>query len=155
MIAFTADFNLKDSFSESTFTLLFEVTKNYRNTSEMHEFAVTQSILDIAVKTAEENGNGRVLKIYLNIGQLSSIIDDSVQFIFDFLSKGTRADGAKLCMNRIPAKVWCCDCCAVSHQNLPITTECPACGSSGLVMYGGDEFHIESIELENEDSGCN
>jgi len=46
----------------------------------MHELAVTENILSIASKHAQESGATRVTAINLVIGQLSSIVDDSVQF---------------------------------------------------------------------------
>ncbi|MEM5770191.1 MAG: hydrogenase maturation nickel metallochaperone HypA, partial [Bacillota bacterium] len=53
----------------------------------MHEMAVTKNILDIALESAREADNARVMEINLVIGELSSVVDDSVQFYFDALSK--------------------------------------------------------------------
>jgi Zn finger protein HypA/HybF involved in hydrogenase expression len=60
----------------------------------MHELFVTEQIRDIAVRYANEAGAGRITALYLVIGELSSIVDDSVQFYWDFVSEGTVAAGA-------------------------------------------------------------
>lgn len=116
----------------------------------MHEMAVTQSILDIVIQTANQNNSPKVEKIYLVIGELSSYIDESIQFIFDFLSKGTCAEEASLVIRKVPANALCSSCCHTFEQKKPLIHECPACGSLGLSITGGDEFYIESIEVEDE-----
>jgi hydrogenase nickel incorporation protein HypA/HybF len=52
----------------------------------MHELAVTEHILDIALKHAQNANALSVDEIYLVIGQLSSIVDDSIQFYWDIFS---------------------------------------------------------------------
>jgi hydrogenase nickel incorporation protein HypA/HybF len=46
----------------------------------MHEMVVTENILNIATRHALHAGAKRVTDIHITIGQLSSIVDDSVQF---------------------------------------------------------------------------
>ena len=46
----------------------------------MHELPVTESILEIALRHAQEAGARRITDLYLIIGQLSTIVDDSIQF---------------------------------------------------------------------------
>ena len=76
----------------------------------MHELAVTESILNIAVQHASQAGAVRVTDLHLVIGQLSSIVDDSVQFYWDMISEGTICAGAELHFERRPATLKCLDC---------------------------------------------
>lgn len=71
----------------------------------MHELAVTQSVLDLAMKHAERAGAGHITRINLVIGELSGIMDDSVQFYFDFVSKDTLAEEAQLAFEWLPARI--------------------------------------------------
>ena len=111
----------------------------------MHELAVTESILDIALR--HSNGAKRITNIYLVIGQLSSIVDDSVQFYWDIVAKDTAAQGARLVFRRIPAQLHCLDCdnrYAPAHDNF----DCPHCNSHHVKVTAGNEFFIEAIDIE-------
>lgn len=113
----------------------------------MHEMAVTQSILTITCQHAERANAARITDIHLVIGQLSSIVDDSIQFYWDFIAAGTLAEGATLHFERIPAQLTCNDCShtfALTAGLMP----CPICDSLNLSVTAGDEFYIASIDIE-------
>jgi len=116
----------------------------------VHELAVTQSLLDIAIKHAEKANAERITDLYLVIGQLSSIIDDSVQFYWDFVSEGSVAEGATLHFNRIPAKFQCLDC---SNEYVLTLDDysCPRCKSLATSVIQGDEFYLQSIIVEEKE----
>jgi hydrogenase nickel incorporation protein HypA/HybF len=113
----------------------------------MHERAVTESLLEIATRHASNAGAKRITDLYLVIGQLSSIIDDSVQFYWDLVAEGTLAHGAALHFKRIPIEMSCLDC---NHRYAPEREDfaCPACGSSHIKILAGDEFYLEAINIE-------
>jgi hydrogenase nickel incorporation protein HypA/HybF len=113
----------------------------------MHELAVTESILDIVCRHAAEAGAERVVRIHLVIGELSSIVDDSVQFYFDFLSEQSCARGAELTFRRLPVQV---ECRACGHSWEPETADwtCPQCGEAQARVMTGNEFYVDSIEVE-------
>lgn len=113
----------------------------------MHEYAVTQNILNIAVEEVQKAGAARVVQVNLVIGDLSTIIDESVQLYFDLLSQETPAQGAKLVFKRIPAEFQCRDCRQVYEK--PVKGfDCPVCGGLGMPTGRGREFYIESLMVE-------
>lgn len=116
----------------------------------MHELAVTQGILDVVVAAAQQAGGYPVRSIALVIGDMSSIVDDSVQFYFDILSQGTLAQGATLHVRREPAQLTCWACGAQSYAVAPFPEACTQCGSNHLHVSGGRAFSIESIEVDHE-----
>lgn len=112
----------------------------------MHELAVTESILDIAQKHAIQAQAARVTDIYIVMGKLSSIVDDSIQFYWDMISQDTMCVGAKLHFNRIPAKLVCLSC--GNNYNLDDgLTPCPQCSSTQVKVISGEEFWVDSIEI--------
>ena len=112
----------------------------------MHELSVTQSILDIVCRHAKRAEASSVIRIHLTVGELSSIVDDSVQFYFDYLAQNTIAAGAELVFNRLPVTLSCQSC---QHAWQPDSADwaCPACGTAEAAIVGGREFLIDSIEV--------
>ncbi len=113
----------------------------------MHELSVTESILEIALRHANQANAKRITNLYLVIGQLASIVDDSVQFYWDIISKDTIADGATLHFRRLPAQLLCQDC---HHQYSPSGDgfSCPDCSSDHVKVISGEEFFMEAIDVE-------
>ena len=115
----------------------------------MHELPVVQSLLEITLEHAARHHARRVVALNLVIGQLSSIVDDCVQFYWDILARDTVAEGARLNFRRIPARFRCRDCGAdfsLDENSLL----CPGCGGFHLQLLQGDEFRLESIDIEEE-----
>ncbi|MBP8974431.1 MAG: hydrogenase maturation nickel metallochaperone HypA [Anaerolineae bacterium] len=113
----------------------------------VHELGVTQSILEIALRHARQAGAARIREVNLVIGELSSIVDDSVQFYWDMISEGTIGHGAVLTFTRIPATLRCQDC----EHEFPLNHHdyaCPVCGSSKVVVADGEQFYLESIDVD-------
>ncbi|MHC1784907.1 MAG: hydrogenase maturation nickel metallochaperone HypA [Anaerolineaceae bacterium] len=113
----------------------------------MHELSITENILQIALKHAEQAHAARVTDINLVIGSLSSVIDDSVQFYWDFLSENTICHKAGLHFDRRPA-VLKCRSCANEYKIEGSLEACPACQGENIQIISGEEFFLDSIEIE-------
>lgn len=113
----------------------------------MHEFAVTRSMLDIVIAETEKAEATRVTEIHLAIGEISSIIDNSVQAYFDAFSRGSIAEGAILKFNRIKPEFICNGCGYVFIYDGK-RFDCPVCGETGSMSDKGQEFYIERIIVE-------
>jgi hydrogenase nickel incorporation protein HypA/HybF len=116
----------------------------------MHEMAVTQSLLDIVLKEAMAAGAKKVNGVNLVIGELSGLVDDSIQFYFDFMTKGTIAEGAKLNFKRVRAKMKC-RACGEEFVTAPDEWVCPKCQQWQAEVVAGKEFYIDSIEVDDAD----
>ncbi len=116
----------------------------------MHELAITQNILEIALRHAQERRATRISELYLVIGQWASVLDDSVQFYWDIVSDGTIAKGATLHFSRIAAQMHCSDC---NRDYAPAAEGlfCPTCHGQHTKIIHGDEFYLESIEIDTPD----
>lgn len=116
----------------------------------MHELFVSQNLLQLALEHAERVSAVRITAIDLLIGELASVIDDSLAFHWDIISRDTIAEGAELRFNRVPAKVYCRDC---AEENTLVNGQliCPLCGGYNISPTEGTEFLLQSIEVETDD----
>jgi len=114
----------------------------------MHELAITQRIAEIAIRHAEENNAAHITDLYLVLGDLSSVVDDSVQFYWDIVTEGTLCEGATLHFKRIPAKLRCRECGHSYTLSDGKLSFCPQCESANVEVFQGKEFRLESIEIE-------
>ena len=113
----------------------------------MHELSVTEALLALAVQHAQSVQAERITGVYVVIGQLSSVIDESVQFYWDLISAGTLAAGAQLHFRRVPAAFRCADC----RHEYALTAEalaCPACGSVRVSLIAGEALYLEALDIE-------
>ena len=113
----------------------------------MHELSVTENILEIALRHAETAEAKQIKDLYIVIGDLSSIIDDSVQFYWDILTKNTIAEESILHFRRIPTQLECKNCDQVYQPN-GMNLACPSCKGTQINIISGNEFYLESINIE-------
>ncbi len=113
----------------------------------MHELAITQSMVDLVLEEAEKAGASKVGKISLIIGEMSGYVEDCVRFYFDFFTKGTIAEGAKLSFNMIPCQARCRDC-GKTFEPRELNWTCPYCQGSRMEIIAGNELRVESIEVD-------
>jgi hydrogenase nickel incorporation protein HypA/HybF len=113
----------------------------------LHELSIALSLLDLALKHASHAGAKRITDLHLVIGDLSSVVDDSLQFHWGIIAEDTPAQGARLHFDRRPTLLQCTAC---DHHFAPQNGYfgCPECGSLQVHIIQGDEFLLEAIEVE-------
>ncbi|KAB8334396.1 hydrogenase maturation nickel metallochaperone HypA [Scytonema tolypothrichoides VB-61278] len=109
----------------------------------MHELGITQNIVAIVAEYA--NGT-QVKRVLLEIGKLSAILPEAVQFCFDICTQGTVLEGAKLDILETPGLAKCRQCGAEIPLEKPFGI-C-RCGSVHLDLIAGEELKIKEIEIE-------
>ncbi|MDP1548002.1 MAG: hydrogenase maturation nickel metallochaperone HypA [Anaerolineales bacterium] len=110
----------------------------------MHELSLTQNLLEIALQNA---GDKRIVRVNLLMGELSDEREESIQFYWDDIAKGTLAEKAVLHFQRVQAEMKCLDCETVFHPT-EIVAACPSCRSHRLTLVSGDDVKLESIDVE-------
>ncbi|MGQ9588714.1 MAG: hydrogenase maturation nickel metallochaperone HypA [Planctomycetota bacterium] len=118
----------------------------------MHELAVTQSLLETALRHARREGAVRVTRLRLVLGDLSTFVDESVRFYWNIVSKDTLCEGAELEFRRTPAR-FSCRSCGTEYAARGELAPCPRCGGEDVRVAGGDEFHLESMDIEMAEEG--
>ena len=114
----------------------------------MHELAVTEQTLASALRHAAAAQATKITRIHLVVGQLSSIVDESVQFYWHLIAAGTIAEDAVLSFERRPAQMRCLACHARFALAEQSDFRCPHCDSPDIMVEGGDELLLESMEIE-------
>jgi hydrogenase nickel incorporation protein HypA/HybF len=115
----------------------------------MHEVSVMRNLLDIVEAAAEREGTDRIDVIHLRIGEMTGINFESLEFAFEILSKGTRAEGAKLEYDKVDLLGRCSGCsCEFSPDDLVF--RCPECGSGRVDIIAGREMEVDYILLDEE-----
>ncbi|BCR06577.1 putative hydrogenase nickel incorporation protein HypA [Desulfuromonas versatilis] len=113
----------------------------------MHEVGITQSIVEIAERTARSGGAKRVLSVTVEIGALSGVIPEAVEFCFEACSKGTFLENARLIIERVPGMGRCPNCAGETEIDA-YSCECPACGAFGLETLQGKELRVKEMEID-------
>ncbi|ACZ62324.1 hydrogenase maturation nickel metallochaperone HypA [Dehalococcoides sp. THU3] len=115
----------------------------------MHELSITEELLKTIVAKAEEAKARKISRINLVIGEYAGVVEDSVKMCFDILSQDTMAKGALLEFKRIPAE-FRCRLCGHTFPSGQHSLVCPKCQGWNAEVIAGNEFFIESIEVDDE-----
>ena len=116
----------------------------------MHELSVAGAVLDTALRHAEDR---RVLVVSLRVGHLRQVIPDSLAFYWDIVSRDTPAEGARLDLLVVPARLRCSGCADEWDMEGTPEFRCPRCAVGEVEVIAGNELEVDSIEVE-EESEC-
>ena len=104
----------------------------------MHELSLASAVVD----TVERHADGQpVSVISMRIGALRQVVAESLELYVELVGRGTAAEGARLEIEHVPARLRCCG----EWEAPPFS--CRVCGRGGEVV-AGDEFLVESIYIE-------
>jgi hydrogenase nickel incorporation protein HypA/HybF len=112
----------------------------------MHELALAEAIVDVAVRHA---AGRRVTKVEVSVGALRQVVPDALEFAFGLVAQGTALDGAELELTHIAAAGRCRTCAAESvMEDFPL--RCARCGGLEMDVLAGEELQVEALELDDE-----
>ncbi len=113
----------------------------------MHEMGVAQQMVDIALGAIPKDiENPRVEVLNLRIGRLAAVVEDSLRFCMEIISKDTPLEGAKLVIEAVDVVARCGGC---NHEWVidgPVF-QCPVCSDGKVELLSGRELEISSIEI--------
>jgi hydrogenase nickel incorporation protein HypA/HybF len=110
----------------------------------MHELSLSSAIVNTVVKHA---AGRRVSLVSLRIGAMRQVVPDTLEFYFAFVAEGTVCEGARLEQELLPTRLRCAGCARDWEIDLP-DFRCPGCGTGAVDVVTGNEFEVESIEVE-------
>jgi hydrogenase nickel incorporation protein HypA/HybF len=110
----------------------------------VHELSLSSAIVNTVAKHARGR---RVTVVNLRVGRLRQVIPDTLEFYFQFMARDSVCEGAQLMQEVVPARLRCRTCDHEWAIEIP-AFRCPACAGSAVEVASGDEFEVESIEVE-------
>ena len=113
----------------------------------MHELSIMQSALDLALEQARKAGAKRLLELRLRIGALSGVVPEALEFAFEALTPGTLAEGARLALEKVPARFWCAHC-GREFESDDLFADCPDCQRPSGELRAGRELELASLEID-------
>ena len=113
----------------------------------MHEMSIASSIIEIVGSEAGKAGAGKVSEVELEIGTLSGIEYESLDFALSVMAPGTVIEGAAIVVKRPGGRAKCFDCSHEFETSTPINI-CPRCNSYGCNIVSGKELRVSSILIE-------
>ena len=114
----------------------------------MHELSVAEEIISIANQYIPVDNNSDVISVKVEIGKLSNILSDSLEFCFDALTADTPLNGARLIIKEIPVTVKCEQCGDITEVE-KVLFQCGICESSKVKLLTGNELKVTEIELND------
>ena len=116
----------------------------------MHELSIAISIVDTAIKQASLASVQHVSEVELDIGRLSGIEYEALEFALEVASKDTMLQETRFRINRVEPIAECPDC---EHLYTPerMYSQCPECNKQGIKLIRGTELQIKSLLVEQND----
>lgn len=113
----------------------------------MHELGIVMQVIDQVEKAAEENRVSKVLKLRMEVGEVSSVVPELFTDCFQWAKKKTvHMQEAELDMVILEAISYCQDC-KQTYKTTAYARQCPHCGSGSTYLVTGNEINIKDIEV--------
>jgi hydrogenase nickel incorporation protein HypA/HybF len=109
----------------------------------MHEFRITQNLLDVALQKAKAR---RIVNVNLLIGPFSEDREESIQFYWKDLARGTPGENAKLHFQHVQADMKCFGCSGTLGFD-DKGSICVYCQNNTSQLSSGEDVKLESIEV--------
>lgn len=112
----------------------------------MHELGLMQNIVDTIQNHVRSNNVEKVMKVILEVGKVSGVVPESLEFCFEICTKDTALEGAELEIRNVAA-VARCKGCGQEFDLVASDFSCPTCEKSEWEMLSGRELIIKGLEV--------
>ena len=120
----------------------------------MHELGIVVKVLEQVDAAAEEYRAEKILKVTMEVGEVSSIVPDLFTDAFDWAKKKTRfAQEAELEMIIIEGRTYC-KSCGETYKTTEHGKRCPYCGSYETYLLTGDQVIIKDVAAVFAEDGA-
>ena len=114
----------------------------------MHELSIAMGIVELAEKEAQKAGGTEIEVIELEIGKLSGVEKEALDFAWPVATKNSMLANAKVKIDSPAGRARCLECnFEFDVENL--YDSCPKCNSYFKDIYQGKELRIKSIIIKD------
>ncbi len=113
----------------------------------MHEFSIAMNIVEIASEHARKENASVVREIEIEVGTLSGVVLDALEFSLEAAVKDSILEGARRNIVVIPGRARCRSCSHVFDVG-DFYTVCPRCGTPAPEIIQGRELRVKSLLVE-------
>lgn len=113
----------------------------------MHELGITQSIVEIALRTAAGQQAKKIHSVTLEVGSLAGVVAEALEFCYEACSKDSLLEGSQLIIEAVQARARCRDC-AADYPLTDLLACCPVCNSAASDLICGEELRIKEMEID-------
>lgn len=117
----------------------------------MHEYSAANNLVDLVLKECNKNniqGKNKVKVISVVIGKLNWIYPEIFNDCFHIISQNSILENSSLKIIGKPAQIKCRNCNEITEIIEPIFI-CKNCLSCEVDIVSGQEFYLESIEVDD------
>ncbi len=120
----------------------------------MHEISIAGAIIDAVLDAARKNEAKKVEEVFIEIGELTALNPEQLKFIFETITAGTIAEGARYNIEVIKPLINCKKCeyngpiefFEKLHFFLPVI-KCPKCGETEIDIIAGRDCCVKKIKI--------
>jgi hydrogenase nickel incorporation protein HypA/HybF len=120
----------------------------------LHEVSIAGAIIDSVLDAAKKNNARKVDEIFIEVGELTALNPEQLKFIFETITRGTVAQGARYNIQVIKTIINCKKCFYEGsiefferlHFFLP-AIRCPKCSDINVEIIEGRECCVKKIKI--------
>ncbi len=113
----------------------------------MHELSIALNIVDIATAETRKAGALRVTDLNIEVGSLSGVIVEALEFAMEVAVRDTILSGARVAIHPVQAQAKCKQC-GEEFEVADYFEQCPKCDSLDLQIMRGQELKVRSLVVE-------
>ena len=108
--------------------------------------SIAQSIVELAEDVAEQENADSIQSIDIEIGTLSGVVLDALDFALEIIVKNTKLENAKINFIEIAGKADC-RTCNFHFETNDLLALCPRCKQANYTIIDGKQLRIKSLTV--------
>ena len=114
----------------------------------MHELSIVEALIEQVNREVRRAGlPGKVRRVELAVGRFSGVNPGCLQFAFNLLKEKTSLENSEMVIHE-PKAVCRCQGCHTRIEVEEYVARCPHCGAAEVVLEGGRDLTLQSIDVE-------